>query len=99
MLRYTVILEPETGGGYSIHCPGLPGCHSQGNTVEESLANIKEAMLLVVDVLKDKKKPVPRENAEIVTEELRQILKARAEDGLPLVIETREIELPTGVTV
>ena len=99
MLRYTVILEPETGGGYSIHCPGLPGCHSQGETIEESILNIKEAMLLVVDVIRDKNKKVPKETAEIVAEELRQILKARAEDGLPLVIETREIELPTGVTV
>jgi antitoxin HicB len=99
MLRYTVILEPEAGGGYSIHCPGLPGCHSQGKTVEQSLSNIREAMLLVVDVLRDNKKTVPGETAEIVTEEIRQILKARAEDGLPLVIETREIELPTGVTV
>jgi len=99
MLRYTVIIEPEIGGGYSIHCPGLPGCHSQGETVEESLSNIKEAMLLVVDVIRDKRKKIPEETAEIVAEELRQILKARAEDGLPLVIETREIELPTGVTV
>jgi predicted RNase H-like HicB family nuclease len=99
MLRYTVIIEPEIGGGYSIHCPGLPGCHSQGETVEESLLNIQEAMLLVVDVIRDKRKKIPEETAEIVAEELRQILKARAEDGLPLVIETREIELPTGVTV
>jgi len=99
MLRYTVIIEPEIGGEYSIHCPGLPGCHSQGKTVEESLSNIKEAMLLVVDVIRDKRKKVPEETAEIVAEELRQILKARAEDGLPLVIETHEIELPTGVTV
>ena len=91
MFRYTVILEPEAGGGYSVHCPCLPGCHSKGKTVEQSLSNIKEAMLLVVDVIKDKRKKVPEETAEIVAEELRQILKARAEDGLPLVIETREM--------
>ena len=34
----TVILEPEEDGGYSVHCPSLPGCSSQGDTVEEELA-------------------------------------------------------------
>lgn len=98
-IKYTVILEPEVDGSYSIHCPVLVGCHSQGNTIDESLNNIKEAILLVIDLLKDEGKRVPKETPEIVTEEIRQILKARAEDGLPLVIETREVELPAGVAV
>jgi antitoxin HicB len=93
MHRYTVIIEPEVGGGYSIHCPGLPGCHSQGKTVEESLSNIKEAMMLVVDVIRDKRKKVPEETAEIVAEELRQILTAGAEDGLQLVNGTIKLSL------
>ncbi len=98
-LKYTVILEPEADGGYSIHCPALIGCHSQGNTIDESLTNIKGAILLVIELLRDKGKYAPKETPEIVMEEIRQILKARAEDGLPLVIETREVELPTGVAV
>ncbi len=49
--RYTVILEPEEGGGYHAFCPALRGCHSQGETVEEALANIREAVKLYVESL------------------------------------------------
>lgn len=97
--KLTVILEPEESGGYSVHCPALPGCHSQGDNPKEALANIKEAILLVLEVLHEAKMPMPKETPEIVTEEIKQILAARAEDGLPLIIETREVELPAEVTV
>ncbi len=44
---FKVILEPDTeAGGYVVSCPSLPGCYSQGETVEEALKNIKEAILL-----------------------------------------------------
>ncbi|MCK4224765.1 MAG: type II toxin-antitoxin system HicB family antitoxin [candidate division Zixibacteria bacterium] len=43
-MKFKVILEPEEDGGYSVHCPALKGCHSQGETMEEALANIKEAI-------------------------------------------------------
>jgi predicted RNase H-like HicB family nuclease len=39
--------------------PSLPGCHSQGETVEEALANIKEAIELYIEVLKEDGLPVP----------------------------------------
>jgi predicted RNase H-like HicB family nuclease len=38
-----VIIEPDETGGYSVSCPSLPGCHSQGETIDEALANIREA--------------------------------------------------------
>ena len=98
-LKLTVILESEEDGGYSVHCPALPGCSSQGDTMEEALSNIKEAIRGVLEVRREERMPIPRETPEIVTEEIRQILAARAEDGLPLTIETREIELPAGVAV
>jgi predicted RNase H-like HicB family nuclease len=43
-MKFKVILEPEEDGGDSVHCPALKGCHSQGETVKEALANIKEAI-------------------------------------------------------
>ena len=44
---FKVILEPDAeAGGYVVSCPSLPGCYSQGETVEEALKNIKEAILL-----------------------------------------------------
>lgn len=97
--RVTVILEPEEDGGYSVHCPALPGCSSQGDTLEEALDNIREAILGILKVRQGGRLPTPRETAEIVTEEIRQILADRAEDGLPLTIETREVELPSEVAV
>lgn len=42
-MKYQVALQ-ETDEGYSVHCPGLPGCWSQGDTEEEALKNIAEAI-------------------------------------------------------
>ena len=91
--KFTVILEPEEGGGYSIHCPALPGCSSQGDSLEEALSNIKEAILGVLKVRYQEGMAFPSETPEIISEEIRQILEGRVEDGLPLIIETREVEL------
>ncbi len=95
----TVILEPEEDGGYSVHCPALPGCSSQGDTLEEALANIQEAILGVLKVRQQEGMSPPKETPGIVTKEIRQILADRAEDGLPLTIETRVVELPAEVAV
>ncbi|MEW6426094.1 MAG: type II toxin-antitoxin system HicB family antitoxin [Bacillota bacterium] len=46
MKRLTVIMEQEEDGGYSVSVTELPGCTSQGDTWEEALANIKEAIAL-----------------------------------------------------
>lgn len=44
-MRYTIILTPdEDDGGYTAECPAIPGCISEGDTVEEALANIREAL-------------------------------------------------------
>ena len=41
---FEVVLTPEEEGGYSVSVPGLPGCFSQGETREEALAMIREAI-------------------------------------------------------
>jgi predicted RNase H-like HicB family nuclease len=46
-----VIEEDEEVGGYVVSCPSLPGCFSQGDTIEEALENIKEAMQACVESL------------------------------------------------
>ncbi len=44
-MRFKVVLEKdEEVGGYIVGCPSLPGCYSQGDTIEEALENIKEAI-------------------------------------------------------
>jgi len=39
-----IVKEDKEDGGYNVSCPALPGCHSQGETVEEALENIKDAI-------------------------------------------------------
>ena len=56
---FKVILEPEPDGGYVVSCPSLRGCYSQGETVEKSLANIKEAIELVLEDMKAHGEPIP----------------------------------------
>jgi len=42
-VKYKVVLR-QSEEGFSVSCPGLPGCWSQGNTEEEALANIRDAI-------------------------------------------------------
>jgi predicted RNase H-like HicB family nuclease len=57
-MKYSVALE-KTDEGYSVWCPGLPGCWSQGATEEEALENIKDAIEVWLEtaeeLAKDKK--------------------------------------------
>ncbi|MBM3926192.1 MAG: type II toxin-antitoxin system HicB family antitoxin [SAR202 cluster bacterium] len=94
---FTVILEPEESGGFVVHCPALPGCISQGDTRQETLDNIKEAILLVLDVMSEQGQSVLPETPEVVSQEIAEILKIRDEDGLPLIVETAQVELPSTV--
>ena len=48
---YSVILEPQEKGGYTVRCLELPGAISQGETKTEALENIKEAIDLIEEVL------------------------------------------------
>ena len=97
-MKVTVIIAPEADGGYSVICPALPGCASQGDSLPEALANITEAALLCLETRQDEAMAPPVETPEVVAEEIEACLKDRAEEGLPLTIETREIELPAEVT-
>jgi predicted RNase H-like HicB family nuclease len=48
-----VVLEPSEEGGFAVHVPALPGCISEGETEDEALANIKEAIELYLDPTED----------------------------------------------
>lgn len=45
-LCYEVVLEPAEEGGFTVYVPSLKGCVSEGDTEEEALANIKDAITL-----------------------------------------------------
>ena len=58
-LDFKVLLEPDEDGGYVVVCPSLPGCYSQGDTVEDALANIREAIELCIEDLEEHGEVVP----------------------------------------
>jgi len=47
--EYQAVFQEETEGGFSVWVPDLPGCASQGETLEEALENIKEAIELYLE--------------------------------------------------
>ena len=63
--NYTVIIEREDTGGYHAFCPTLRGCHSQGETYEETIQNIKEAIKLYIESLQSHSEPIPIEDVII----------------------------------
>lgn len=60
--NYTVIFEREAEGGYHVFCPALKGCHSQGESYEEALMNITEAIELYIESLQEDNEPIPQED-------------------------------------
>jgi len=57
---FKVLLEPDKeAGGYVASCPALPGCYSQGDTIDEALQNIEEAILLCLEDLIAEDQPIP----------------------------------------
>ena len=60
--HYPVILEREEEGGYHAFCPTLKGCHSQGDTLEEALVNVREAIGAYLESLQKHGESAPVED-------------------------------------
>lgn len=60
---YTVVIEKDEDGVYIASCPGLQGCYTQGDTYEEAMENIKDAINLHIAAHRDLGEPVPIETA------------------------------------
>jgi predicted RNase H-like HicB family nuclease len=58
-MRFPVVIYQEETSGFSVVCPSLPGCHSQGESLEEALANIREAIELCPEVMEEDGIPGP----------------------------------------
>ncbi len=52
-MRVRVVLEPSAEGGFTVFAPSLPGCISEGETEDEALTNIKEAILVYMEPTDD----------------------------------------------
>jgi len=67
-MKYTVVLDPRVEGGFTVQCVEIPGAISQGETREEALVNIKEAIELVLEVQREelhRKIPTAREISKV----------------------------------
>ncbi len=102
--KFTVILEMEEDGGYSVHCPALPGCSSQGDDRDDALAMIAEAIELVLEVVEKKRDSDPAveglplaDTRDLLVKEVKGILEFRVEYGLPKAIEFAEVIVPAPV--
>ena len=52
-MKLRIVLDPSGEGGYTVYIPSLPGCISEGDNMEEALANIKEAIELYLKPVDD----------------------------------------------
>jgi predicted RNase H-like HicB family nuclease len=66
-MKFNVTIDRDEDGVWVVECPAIPGCVSQGQTKEEALENIKDA--------------------------ISACLQVRAERGMPLTVETRQVEV------
>jgi len=61
ILNFRVLLKKEPEGGFTVLVPSLPGCITYGDTVDESIANAKEAIELYIESLKAHGEEIPTE--------------------------------------
>ncbi|HEX5472219.1 MAG TPA: type II toxin-antitoxin system HicB family antitoxin [Lacipirellulaceae bacterium] len=52
-MHFKAVFEPPDEGGYTVYVPALPGCISEGNTLEEARENIREAIALYLEPSSD----------------------------------------------
>ena len=66
-MKFLVTLDRDEDGVWVAECPSIPGCVSQGQSRDEAVSNVREAIALCLEV--------------------------RAERGMPLTVETRQVEV------
>lgn len=65
-MEFTVLIHNAEEGGFWVEVPTLPGCFSQGETFEEAMVNIREAIELHLEVLREDGSDLPREDDLII---------------------------------
>ena len=66
-MQFVITIDRDEDGTWITQCPSIPGCVSQGQTKDEAIANIEDA--------------------------IQSCLQVRAEQGLPLTVETRQLQV------
>jgi predicted RNase H-like HicB family nuclease len=68
-LKYPIVVEPlpsEEGGGFLATVPDLPGCMSDGDTPEEAVSNVQDAILAWIEAARDLGHTVPKPSRHLV---------------------------------
>ena len=63
-MEYQVVFH-KSKYGYDVHCPALPGCHSQGDTKEEALKNVKDAIKTYLAMVRKETKGLTTAKVEV----------------------------------
>ena len=66
ILNYTVIFEPDPQGGFVVYVPALPGCYTQGETLDEAYKMAEDAIGGYIKTLRDLKKEIPCESNQSI---------------------------------
>ena len=69
--KYRILIEKDENGIYIASCPALQGCYSQGDTVDEALQNIKDAIQVHIEARQALGEPIP---IEILIEEVEVVV-------------------------
>ena len=62
---YKAVIEPQDEGGFTAYVPSLPGCVTEGETYEKTMSNMKEALELYLEALKERKHKVKPDTTHI----------------------------------
>ncbi|OHB75382.1 MAG: hypothetical protein A2Z34_06970 [Planctomycetes bacterium RBG_16_59_8] len=65
--NYTIVIHEAEEGGYWAEVPSLPGCFSQGETIEETLTNTKDAVISHIDALRERGNAVPQNDRLVIS--------------------------------
>lgn len=60
-MQYSVVVHQAEEGGFWVEVPALPGCYSQGESIGETLENVREAIELYLEVLRDEGQDAPKD--------------------------------------
>lgn len=65
-MEYTVLIHTAEEGGYWVEVPALPGCFSQGETLDETLSNAQEAIELHLESLQEEGQAIPSDKGFVI---------------------------------